>query len=265
MPIAAALVALALAAAPAPTGAVADVAVVPVDYADDAGAALRGLLALPPGHKVGQKHPAVVVIHDWMGVDTGLPEAEIKRLAAMGYVAFAADIYGKGVRPKDAKEAGAQAGKFKADRPLLQRRAQAALKVVAEHAAVDSKKVAAIGFCFGGTAAIELAKSGADLAGVVSFHGGLDAAVPGASKNIKAKVLALHGAADPFVAAKDLAAWRADLDAAKVDWQLVEYAGAVHAFTNPKAGNDPAKGAAYDERADRRARVAMKSFFDELF
>src|SRR5690606_28192505 len=151
------------------------------------------------------------VIHDWMGVDTGLPEAEIKRLAAMGYVAFAADIYGKGVRPKDAKEAGAQAGTFKSDRPLLPRRPKAALQGVADHGAVDAKKVAAIGFCAGGTAAIELAKSGADVAGVVSFHGGLDAVVPGASKNILGKVLALHGAADPFVAAKDIAAWRKDL------------------------------------------------------
>ena len=262
MPLPAALaVSLALAAGAADSA----VTVSAVEYTDDAGAAMRGLLALPPSHQAGQRHPAVIVIHDWMGVDTGFPEAEIKRLAGLGYVAFAADIYGTGVRPKDAKEAGAQAGRFKADRPLLQRRAQAALKVVADHAAVDAKKVAAIGFCFGGTAAIELAKSGAAVAGVVSFHGGLDAAVVGASKNIKGKVLALHGAADPFVPAKDMAAWRQDLDAAKVDWQLVEYAGAVHAFTNPEAGSDPSKGAAYDERADLRARVAMKAFFDELF
>ena len=122
-----------------------------------------------------------------------------------------------------------------------------------------------MGFCFGGTVAIELAKSGADIDGAVSFHGGLDAAVPGASKKIKGSVLALHGAADPFVPAKDLAAFKADLDGAKVDWQLVEYSGAVHAFTNPKAGDDPTKGAAYNALAAARSKVAMKAFFAEVF
>ena len=117
----------------------------------------------------------------------------------------------------------------------------------------------------GGTAVLELARSGADLAGVVSFHGGLGSPTPGDARNIKAKVLALHGADDPFVPAAEVAAFEEEMRQGGVDWQLVAYGGAVHAFTDWKVGNDSSKGAAYNERADRRSWEAMKQFFAELF
>lgn len=245
-----------LAAAPA----AAAVQVQKVAYQDDKGVALEGLVAFDDA--VTGKRPGIVVVHDWMGVSETTTR-RLKELAALGYVAFAADIYGKGVRPKNAKEAGAQAGIYKADRPLLQRRAQAALTTLAKDARVDAENIAAIGFCFGGTAAIELAKSGAPLKGAVSFHGGLDAATP--STAMKSKLLVLHGADDPFVPAADIAAFKADLNAANVDWTLVEYAGTVHSFTDEGAGSDVKKGAAYNARSAARAKTAMKSFFDEVF
>jgi dienelactone hydrolase len=213
---------------------------------------------------VQAKRPGVLVVHDWMGVSPFVV-SKCEQLAKLGYVAFAADIYGKGVRPSNAQEAGQLAGKYKGDRSLLRARAAAGLDALRRNPGVDPKKVAAIGFCFGGTTVIELARSGADVAGVVSFHGGLDSPSPADGKNIKARVLALHGADDPFVPAADLAAFEDELRKAGVDWQLVKYGGAVHAFTNPAAGNDNSKGAAYNERADRRSWAAMQAFFAEIF
>ena len=163
------------------------------------------------------------------------------------------------------EEAGAEAGKYKNNRALLRARAQAGLAVLQQHELTDPRRVAAIGYCFGGTAVIELARSGADIAGVVSFHGGLDSPQPADGRNIKCKVLALHGADDPHVSAKDLAAFEDEMRQAKVDWQLVKYGGAVHSFTDWNAGDNPRQGAAYNERADRRSWEAMKQFFAELF
>jgi len=210
------------------------------------------------------KRPAVLVVHQW----TGLGNYEKKRagmLAQMGYNVFAVDIYGKGVRPINPKDAGAEAGKYKNDRALLRARVRAGLEVLAKHELTDPKRIAAIGYCFGGTTVLELARSGADLAGVVSFHGGLGSPTPGDAKNIKAKVLALHGAADPHVPAPEVAAFEDEMRQGGVDWQLVAYGGAVHSFTDWGAGSDNAKGAAYNEPADRRSWEAMKQFFAELF
>ncbi|HEY6007814.1 MAG TPA: dienelactone hydrolase family protein, partial [Geobacteraceae bacterium] len=129
----------------------------------------------------------------------------------------------------------------------------------------DPARLAAIGFCFGGTTVLELARSGVDLAGVVSFHGGLDTPNPADATRIKGKVLALHGADDPFVPHADVAAFEKEMRSAGVDWQLNIYGGAVHSFTNPASGNDPSKGAAYKEKAERRSWHAMRQFFRELF
>ncbi len=208
------------------------------------------------------KRPGVVVVHDWMGVSDETIR-RTKMLAGLGYVALAADVYGKGTRPKDVKEAGALAGKYKGDLPLLRSRVRAAFDTLAKRPKVDASKVFAIGYCFGGTTALELARSGAPLAGVVSFHGGLSTKDPADAKNVKCPVLALHGAADPYVPPAEVAAFQKEMTDAKVDWQMVYYADAVHAFTNPGAGNDPSKGAAYDARADRRSWEAMKAFFAE--
>ena len=130
---------------------------------------------------------------------------------------------------------------------------------------VDPKRVAAIGYCFGGTTVIELARSGAELNGVVSFHGGLDSPTPADGKNIKCPILACHGADDPFEKPEDLAAFEKEMRDAKVDWRLIKYGGAVHAFTQPMAGNDNSKGAAYNEKADKRSWEDMKLFFAEIF
>ena len=208
------------------------------------------------------KRPGVVVVHEWMGLGDYVKE-RARQLAALGYVAFAADVYGKGIRAKDAKEAAALAGKYKGDLPLLRSRARAAFDTLAKEPKVDPASVFAIGYCFGGTTVLELARSGAPVAGVVSFHGGLGTKDAADAKNVKGRVLVLHGAADPYVPPAEVEAFRKEMDDAKVDWQIVFYAGAVHSFTNPAAGNDPSKGAAYDARADRRSWEAMKAFLAE--
>ena len=222
---------------------------------------LEGYLAYDASIK-GQR-PGVLIVHQWKGL-TDYEKKRAEMLARLGYTAFALDIYGKGIRPQSSQEAGAQAGKYKSNRDLLRARAQAGLAVLQKHELTDPKRVAAIGYCFGGTTVIELARSGADIAGVVSFHGGLDSPRPEDGKNIKCKVLALQGADDPFVPAKDLAAFEDEMRQAKVDWQLVKYGGAVHSFTDWNAGDNPQQGAAYNEKADRRSWEAMKQFFAEI-
>lgn len=222
---------------------------------------LEGYLA---ASKSAGTHPGVIVVPDWMGM-TDFAKGRADELARMGYVALAADVYGKGVRPATTQEAGKLAGNFKDDRKLLRARVNAALEELRRQPDVDAKHIVAIGYCFGGTAALELARSGADIAGVVIFHGGLDTPTPADAKNIKCKVLALHGADDPFVPAAQVAAFEKEMTDAGVDWQLIKYSGAVHAFAVPGAGTYNAKGAAYNERADRRSWQAMKLFFDEIF
>ena len=223
---------------------------------------LEGYLAYDGSLK--GKRPGVLIVHQWKGL-TDYEKKRAAMLAKLGYNVFALDIYGKGLRPQSAQEAGAQAGKYRSNRDLLRARAQAGLAVLQKHELTDSKRVAAIGYCFGGTTVIELARSGADIAGVVSFHGGLDSPHPEDGKNIKCKVLALHGADDPHVSPKDLAAFEDEMRQAKVDWQLVKYGGAVHAFTDWNAGDNPVQGVAYNKKADRRSWEAMKEFFAEIF
>ena len=210
------------------------------------------------------KRPGVLIVHQWTGI-TDYEKKRAESLAQLGYVAFCADIYGKGIRPNNTQEAGTMAGKYKADRALLRARVAAGLEALKQSEFVNGEKIAAIGYCFGGTTVIELARNGSYVAGVVSFHGGLDSPAPADGKNIKCKVLACHGADDPFVSAKDLAAFQSEMRDNKVDWQLISYGGAVHSFTQPMAGNDNSKGAAYNEPADRRSWEAMKQFLGELF
>lgn len=208
--------------------------------------------------------PGILVVHEWTGVGPYV-KMRVEKLAQMGYVAFAADIYGKGIRPKNTDEAAAQATVYRKDRQLMRRRVQAGLQVLADNRFVDRKRIAAIGYCFGGGTVLELARSGADLAGVVSFHGNLDTPNPADAKNIKARILVLHGGTDPYVSAEQVAAFQREMTDANVNWQMNSYGGAVHSFTNPDAGNDPTKGAAYNEQADKRSWLAMKQFFDEIF
>ena len=208
--------------------------------------------------------PGVVLVHDWMGVGEYV-QMRARQIAALGYVAFVADIYGQGVRPMNTQEASAQAGKYRADRALLRARARAALDQILENRQVDPKRVAAIGYCFGGGTVLELARSGAPLAGVISFHGNLDTPHPEDARQIKGKVLVLHGADDPYVPAAAVDAFQKEMKDAHVDWEFTAYGGAVHAFTQKGAGDDPSKGAAYNASADARSFDRMKSFFAEIF
>ena len=223
---------------------------------------LAGYLARPA--KVTGKVPGIVIIHQWMGL-TDHERHTADRLAELGYVALAADIYGEGVHPKDTKEAGALAGMYKGDRALYQRRIRAALETLQAQGKVDAGRLAVVGFCFGGTGALEAARGGLPVKGVVSFHGGLDSPEGRQLQSIAAKVLVCHGADDPFVPAKDVAAFQEEMRKAKADYVLIAYAGAVHAFTQKEAGDDPSKGAAYQEAAARRSWQHMKDFFSELF
>jgi dienelactone hydrolase len=209
------------------------------------------------------KLPSVLIIHQWTGVSEN-EKMRAKMLAELGYNVFVADIYGKGIRPQP-PESGKEAGKYKTDRKLYRERLLAGLEQLRKTPQADPTQIAAIGYCFGGTGVIELARSGAMVKGVVSFHGGLDSPAPADGKNIKGKVLALHGADDPFVPAKDLAAFEQEMKDAGVDFKLVQYPGAVHAFTQKAAGNDTSQGAAYNESADKASWEEMKQFFERLF
>ena len=163
------------------------------------------------------------------------------------------------------REAMAMTAALRGDRATLRTRVRAGLEVLLANDLVDPQRIAAIGFCFGGSAVLELARSGADVAGVVSFHGGLRSADPEDGKEIKAKVLVLHGADDPTNSLENIAAFQQEMRAGGVDWQMVYYGGAVHGFTQKAAGTDPAKGVAYNEQADCRSWQAMRDFFAEIF
>lgn len=232
-----------------------------VEYTQD-GTVMRGFLAYDdaaPG-----KRPGVLVVHEWWGLND-FAKQRAEKLAGLGYVALAADIYGNARTTTNREEAGKLAGALRGNPPLLRARAQSALKALAADPRVDPKRLAAIGFCFGGTAVLELAFSGADLAGVVSFHGGLPKTTPDDLKRIKAAILVLHGADDLQVTAAGITAFQAAMRQAGADWQMVYSGGAVHGFTNPANGNSPASGVAYDARAARRSWQYMQDFFKEIF
>lgn len=212
---------------------------------------------------VSGKRPGILVAHQWKGL-TDYERKRAEMLVKLGYVAFCADVYGKGVRADNPKDAGVLAGKYKDNRPLLRERINAALATLRASKRVDGEKIGAIGYCFGGTTVLELARSGAPLDGVVSFHGGLGTPTPQDARQIRTHVLALHGADDPFVPTAEVEAFQKEMRDAKVDWQLVAYGNAVHSFTDWNAGNDNSKGAAYNEAADKRSWEAMKSFFSEV-
>jgi len=223
---------------------------------------LQGYVAYPKDAK--GKLPGVLICHQWMGL-TPYERMRAEETAKLGFVAFALDIYGKGVKPKDGGEAAKLAGGYKGDRALLRARALAGLEALKQVEACDTSKVVVMGYCFGGTTALEVARSGADVAGTVSFHGDLSSPAPEDAKKIKGKVLALHGGDDPFVPPAQVAAFEDEMRKAGVDWQLVAFGGAVHSFTQKASGSDNSKGAAYNEKADRRSWEMYKDFLAELF
>lgn len=221
--------------------------------------ALEGWLVYNTANK--GKRPGVIIYPAFWG-----PSAHEKdvaqKLAKMGYVAFVADIYGKGIRPDTRPAAGAESGKYMKDRALLLARAQAGFDQLRQSKMVDTAKLAAIGYCFGGAPALDMARSGAPLVDVVTFHGSLATPTPENAKNIKGHVLVLHGAADPVVNTQTVAAFEKEMTDAGVDWQVVLYGPhVVHAFTDNGHPADPSGSSAYDAVANKRSWEAMSDLF----
>lgn len=211
-------------------------------------------------NRVG-KRPVVLIMHDWMGRGA-FDEQRARELASLGYLAFSVDTYGKDVRPTNAGEAAKAAGSWKNNVQGLRTRLKAGMDTALKNDFADKSRVAAIGYCFGGTCVLELARSGADLRGFVSFHGGLSKGTPEETKAIKGKVLLLHGADDHFDSVVEI---NREFKDAGVDYEIDLYGHTVHAFTNPLAGDDPSRGVAYNAEADKRSWARMKGFFNEIF
>ncbi|MGJ0430778.1 dienelactone hydrolase family protein [Methylobacter sp.] len=212
---------------------------------------------------VSGRRPAVLINHTWAGRDEFVAE-KARKLAGLGYVGFAVDMYGKGILGSGPEENARLMQPLMDDRAMLQRRMQAALYAAKLLPWVDDSKIAAIGFCFGGLCVLDLARTGADINGVVSFHGLLSAPGNTQGNAIKAKVLALHGHDDPLAPPEQVLAFEQEMTAAGADWQLHAYGHTMHAFTNPVA-NNPDSGMVYQPVADRRSWQAMQNFLAELF
>ena len=232
----------------------------PIAYNDDI-QKLEGLLAMPV--KVNTAKAGVLVLPAWMGIDNNAKE-NATELAKLGYITFVADVYGVDKRPTNSKEAGQIAGSFKKDYKAYQKRIQLALDQLIK-AGANPDKIAIIGYCFGGTGAIEAARANFKVKGVVSFHGGLGRDNTRTIEPIAPKVLVLHGADDFYVPETEIKAFQEEMRTGKADWQMVYYANSVHAFTHKDAGSDNSKGAAYNEKAAKRSWIAMLDFFKELF
>ncbi|MFP5437972.1 MAG: dienelactone hydrolase family protein [Bacteroidia bacterium] len=232
----------------------------PVNYTEG-GQKLSGFAGAPertPKFKAG-----ILILPAWLGINNHSKEVA-EKLTKRGYYTFVADIYGEGKYPADVKQAGEQSGYYKSHPDAYQKRIKAALDELIK-AGADADKIVVIGYCFGGTGALEAARGGLNVQGVVSFHGGLGKDASRATTAIKPMVLALHGADDPYVPQKDVDGFIKEMKDAKADWQLTYYSGAVHAFTEKEAGNDNSKGAAYNQVADNRSWDAFMQFLKEVF
>jgi len=232
----------------------------PVQYQQN-DTVLQGYLAYDDA--VSGKRPGVLVVHEFWGLNQ-FAKQRAEAVAQLGYVALAVDMYGEGKTTRDRAEARRWAGHVRST-PLMRERAQAGLNVLAQQNQVDPQRLAAIGFCFGGTTVLELAYSGAEVRGVASFHGGLSVPKPEEMKNIKASLLVLHGANDPHIKAEAITAFQEAMRQAGVDWTMVFFGNAVHSFTNPEAGTDPSKGVAYDAQAAARSWKYLQIFLAEIF
>lgn len=229
----------------------------PVNYHDGT-QQLKGLLARPGQPQSGKA--GILILPAWMGIDQHSKDVA-QQLAGLGYYAFVADIYGEGHHPENPKEAGEQSSYYKKHVDEYQKRIRLALEQLQQ---AGAKEVVVIGYCFGGAGALEAARANLPVKGVVSFHGAYGRDPSRKIAPIGAKVLILHGADDPYSSAEDISNLQNELRTAKADWQMVYYSGAVHAFTDPGAGNDNSKGAAYNQQADRRSWQAMLQFLKEV-
>ena len=237
----------------------------PVTYKDGE-TTLKGFVVYDDAQK--GKRPGIVVVHEWWGITHHI-HSEARRMASLGYTAFIADMYGDAKTADNPKDAGALSGAVRKDPAVMQSRFDAALAALKGNPTVDAARIAAMGFCFGGSVVLDMARAGADLKGVAAFHAGLDAAGAQAQPGkVKAKLLVQNGADDPFIKPESVAAFKQEMDAAKVDLHYISYPGAVHAFTNPEAtalGRKFNIPIAYDADADRKSMAEATSFFAALF
>ena len=245
-------------AAPAPARA--EVQGEAVEYRDG-DTVLEGFLAYDDA--VQGQRPGVLVVHEWKGLND-YARGRAKQLAGMGYIAFAIDMYGKGVLAKDHDEAAKLSGVYRSDRQLMRRRAKAGLEILRGQALLDPARVAAIGYCFGGTTALELGRAGEELKGIATFHAGLSNPDPSDAKNFKCPVLVMHGAADNFTNV-EVPGFEMEMKAAGSNYRLIKYPGAVHSFTVPEAGDDPSTGMAYNADADKQSWEELTKFLAEIF
>jgi dienelactone hydrolase len=236
---------------------------------EDAKHRVRGRQRDPAGivtfdDATSHKRPGVLVMPEAFGLGTHATQ-RAERLASLGYVALAGDPYGNGLQVTDLQEAIKRAGALREDLATFRQRARVALDTLASLPQVDASRLAAIGYCLGGTFALELARDGAPLRGVVSFHGGLETPRPAVAGQVKAKILVCTGADDPFVPVAQVNALAEEMTKAQADWQIMSYGGTVHSFTNPDADRVGVPGIAYNMLADERSWKAMAAFFEEIF
>jgi dienelactone hydrolase len=234
----------------------------PVEYADEKGTTLHGFVVYDDA--IEGKRPGVIVVHDWRGI-TDYTHMRAEMLAALGYIAFAADIYGHDISKDGPPAWMKEITIYKSDRVLYRERERAAYRAFLNQPLVDPTRIAAIGYCFGGTGVVEMARDGLDLKGIVSFHGGLDAQPLSDGATIKAKVLALCGADDPYEKPDDMKAFEQQLRDNKVDYEITYYGHAMHAFTDAQVDLLHQDGAKYNAAADKRSWQAMTDFLKEIF
>lgn len=219
-----------------------------------------GFLATPPGTG---PHPAVIIVHDWSGRNE-FAENKAQKIAELGYVGFAVDMYGEGKLGTTNEQKSTLMSPLMKDRRIIRARLQAALHEARQLPSVDPKKIAVIGFCFGGLCALELARTGADIVGAVTFHGLLHHDPNLTTATIHAKILALHGYDDPMVSPEKVLDFAKEMTEAKADWQLHAYGHTQHAFTNPNA-HDNSLGLVYNEVANQRSWISFVNFLEEIF
>jgi len=228
----------------------------------DAGTTLKGYLAYD--EKRTGKQPGILVMPEAFGLGKNAKK-RAERLAELGYVALGGDPFGDGKEFTDLQDAIKVAGALMAEPAKFRARARAGIDKLASLPQVDATRLAAIGYCMGGTFALELARDGAPLKGVVSFHGGLQTQRPAQPGQVKAKVLVCHGSDDPMIPIPQVNAFVDEMTKAKADWQLIAYGNTVHSFTNPDADGSMMPGIKFNAQSDARSWLAMKNFFEEIF
>jgi len=222
---------------------------------------LNGFATTPKSPK--KNKAGVLILPAWMGINEHAKKSA-ENLSKLGYYTFVADIYGEGNYPTNTEEAGKIATYYKSNVDAYRTRIKLALEQLIKSGA-NPDNIAVIGYCFGGTGALEAARSNMPVKGVVSFHGGLGRDTAKAISPILPKVLVCHGADDFFIPKEEISAFQQEMRDSKADWQMIYYANSVHSFTDAAAGNDNSKGVAYNEKAAKRSWKAMLDFFDELF